>query len=99
MDFPTLPDDGHLSFTLTLGVLPCLRHLRDIADRDSQRHSFLIFENPDFPIHDSTGSSDTRPRTMDGPDLIGKSHIAIPICNGFILPKSPIVKIPTPPKR
>jgi hypothetical protein len=54
------PDDGHLSSTLTLVVPPCLRHRRDIADRDSQRRSFLIFENPDFPIHDSTGSSDTR---------------------------------------
>jgi hypothetical protein len=30
------PDDGHLSFTLTLVVPPCLRHRRDIADRDSQ---------------------------------------------------------------
>jgi hypothetical protein len=84
------PDDGHLFFTLTLVVPPCLRHRRDIADRDSQRRSFLIFENPDFSIHDSTGSSDTCPRTMDGPDLIGKSRIAIPICMSLLFPETPI---------
>jgi hypothetical protein len=67
-DFPTscsqssrlFPDDGHLSSTLTLVVPQCLRHCRDIADRDSQRRGFFVFENPDFPIPNFLGSPDTR---------------------------------------
>jgi hypothetical protein len=55
-DFPTscsqssrlFPDDGHLSSTLTLVVPQRLRHCWDIADRDSQRRGFFVFENPDF---------------------------------------------------
>jgi hypothetical protein len=53
------PDDRHLSSILTLKVPPRLCHCRDIADRDSQRRGFFVFENPDFPIHDSSGSPAT----------------------------------------
>ena len=75
-----------------------LRSHREITDRDFLLHDFLTIENSDFPIYASTGSSDTHPRTMDGPDLIEKSRSAISICNDSILPKYPMVKIPTPPK-
>jgi hypothetical protein len=72
-----------------------LRSHREIADRDFLLHDFLTIENSDFPIYASTGSSDTRPRTMDGPDLIGESRIAISICMSLLFPETPISRSPT----
>jgi hypothetical protein len=71
-----------------------LRSHREIAGRDFLLHDFLTIENSDSPIYDSTGSSDTRPRTMDGPDLIGKSRIAISICMSLLFPETPISRSP-----
>jgi hypothetical protein len=72
-----------------------LRSHREIADRDFLLHDFLTIENSDFLIYASTGSSDTRPRTMDGPDLIGESRIAISICMSLLFPETPISRSPT----
>jgi hypothetical protein len=43
-------------------------------------------------FHDSSGSFDTRHYCLDGSDPIGKSRIAISLCNGSTLLKSPMVK-------
>jgi hypothetical protein len=90
------PDSSRMTDTcppiLTLVVPPRLCHCWDIVDRDSQRRGFFVFENPDFPIHDSSGSSDTRHHCLDGSDPIGKSRIVISLCNGSTLLKSPMVK-------
>jgi hypothetical protein len=82
----------HLSSTLTLVVPQFLRHYWDITDRDSQRRGFFVYENPDFPIHDSSGSPSTHHYCLDGSDPIGKSRITISLCNGSTLLKSPMVK-------
>jgi hypothetical protein len=47
---------------LTPVVPHCLRHRRDIADRDSKLQEYSVLETPDTLNPDFFGSSDTRPK-------------------------------------
>jgi hypothetical protein len=60
--FPRNSDTCATCLPLTPVVPHCLRHRRDIADRDSKLQEYSVLETPDTPNPDFFGSSDTRPK-------------------------------------
>jgi hypothetical protein len=57
-----------------------------------------VLEIPDMSNSDSPGSFAMCPYCLDGPDAIGNSRIAIPLCSGSTLLKSSMSEIPMSPR-
>jgi hypothetical protein len=64
-------------FSTNVGCDPTQLSRRNITFRDSELQEYSILENPDSLTPNFLGSSDMRPQTMDGLELVGISLLAI----------------------